>query len=495
VALIGDRARLALAWAGVATFAILGLLASAHLALDLVAVVRGSGVTIDLLARLGPPAALGLAALALLVAVVSLASSHGTRRVAGIVLAFLVLVGVRLVIAALFDGVTDGEPREYDELAEGVLAGACCMADRPMGYPIILAGAYATGVDRQVAVEAVNLLFAIVAGAAVLGIGRALYGWRIGAAALVAYAVWPAGALMVDVRLPQTTYDALVAGAVWVAVALPAGWRGSALVGILLGLAQYMRPSTLALLPALALARTWEGGPWRRLVGASLVPLGLAFLLVLGPAIWHNIATYGEVSVSTSTFGGHSLYIGTDQRTGGRFSGAANEELIALAGPEPHERSVVGARIAMDRIRSDPLGIAWLAIVKQDTLWATERYGVEYGIDRGLRERPANPRATTPLLMSQAFLAVVYLAAAAALFLRRRELDALGALAVVLVWSVALAHALLEVRDRHHAYVIPVLLPLAAVAVVALIDAAASALGRRRQARGRGSGPEAAAAA
>ena len=413
--------------------------------------------------------------------VVHLAGSEGRRRVAAVAVGFLVLIAVRLVLAAWFDGAMDGEPREYDQLAEGVLAGQCCMSDRPMGYSIVLAAAYATGIDRQVAVEVVNLLFAIVAGAAVLGIGRALYGWRVGAAALVAYAVWPAGALMVDVRLPHIAYDALVAGAVWVAVALPAGWRGSALVGVLLGFAQYMRPSTIALLPAFALARVWSGGPLRRLIVGAIVPLGVAFLIVLIPAIWHNWTTYGEVSVSTSTFGGHSLYIGTDQRTGGRFSGKANDELIALAGPEPHARSEVGARLAMERIRDDPAGIAWLAIAKQDTLWATERYGVEYGISRGLRDRPANPRATTPLLMSQGFLAIVYLATAAGLYLRRRDLDVLGGLVIVLVWSVSLAHALLEVRDRHHAYVIPVLLPVAAVAAVALIDAVGGAIARRRR--------------
>jgi hypothetical protein len=55
-----------------------------------------------------------------------------------------------------------------------------------------------------------------------------------------------------------------------------------------------------------------------------------------------------------------------------------------------------------------------------------------------------------------------------------------AALAITLVWSVGLAHALLEVRDRHHAYVIPVLLPVAAVAVVALIDAIGAALAKRR---------------
>jgi hypothetical protein len=484
VALIGDRPRRVLAWAGIATFAVLALLAAAHLAFDLVEVGRSWGLSLGLLARLGPPAALALASVVLLVVVVRLAGSERRGRAAAIALGFLVLVALRLLLAAWFDGVGDGEPREYDQLADGVLAGRCCVGDRPMGYPIILAAAYATGIDRQVAVELVNLLFAVVAGAAVLGIGRSLYGWRVGAAALAAYAIWPAGGLMVDVRLPHVTYDALVAGAAWVTIAMPAGWRASALTGVVLGFAQYMRPSTLALLPAFAVARGWSGGPWRRLLLGSVVPLGVAFLLVMIPAAWDNWTRYGEVSVSTSTFGGHSLFIGTDQRTGGRFSGTANDELIELAGPEPHARSEVGARIAMDRIRSDPAGIAWLAIAKQDTLWATERYGVEYGIGRGLRDRAANPRATTPLLMSQGFLAIVYLATAAGLYLRRRDLDGLGALVIVLVWSVALAHALLEVRDRHHAYVIPVLLPVAAVAAVALTDALGGRIARWRAREG-----------
>ena len=474
----GERSRLLLAWAGVATFAALALLALAHLAVDVITVARTWGLSLGLAARLGPPALVAIGSLVLLLVVVRLAGSEGRSRLAGIGLAFLVLVLVRVVLAAWFDGATDGEPREYEQLADGVLAGECCFADRPMGYPIILAGAYLTGLDRQVAVEAVNLVFSIVAGAAVLGLGQRLHGWRVGAAALVGYALWPAGALMVDVRLPHISYDALVVGAAWVAIVAPSGWRGSAVVGVILGIAQYLRPSTLALVPAFVLARIWPGGTWGRIVGGGVAVVA-AFLIVLVPAMWHNWRAYGEVSISTSTFGGHSLYIGTDTRTGGRFSGEANDELIAIAGPEPRDRSEVGARIAMERIRSDPVGIALLAIRKQDALWATERYGVEYGISRGLRDRPANPRATTPILLSQGFLAFVYLATAVGLYLRRRDLDALGVLAITLVWSVSLAHALLEVRDRHHAYVIPVLLPVAAVAVVALIDG-----GRGRGSRG-----------
>jgi hypothetical protein len=61
----------------------------------------------------------------------------------------------------------------------------------------------------------------------------------------------------------------------------------------------------------------------------------------------------------------------------------------------------------------------------------------------------------------------------------RRRPDALVPLAVVLIWTIAAIHALLEVRDRHHAYVVPLLLPLAALALVTLCDRIARRLARR----------------
>jgi hypothetical protein len=479
--LSGRRWGLILAWAGILTLAILSVMAAVQLAFDVLEVLRVWGGRVGLLARLGPTALLGLATLALLVLVVRVAGSGRRGATAAVVIGFVVLVGVRVVVAGLYDGVGDGEPRQYDRLARAVLAGECCVADLPMGFPILLAAAYRLVADPQVAVEGVNVLFATLAGAAVLGLGARLYGVRVGSAALLAYAVWPAGALMVGVRLPHIAYDMAVAVAAWVTVSTPPGWRGSAVLGAVLGLSQYLRPSTPALLPAFLLARAWPGGRWSHLVGGVVAPISLAFLLMLLPVAWHNLGAYGELSVSTSSYAGHSLYIGTDERSGGRFSRQANEELMAIAGPDPRARSEAGMRLALERIRRDPLAIAVLAVRKQSTLWATERYGVEYGIDRRLRQRPAEPRATTPLLMSQAFLAAVLVTATAGLWLRRRESDALAVLAIFLVWSVALAHALLEVRDRHHSYVIPVLLPLAALGAVAIIDGVAAGLERRRR--------------
>jgi hypothetical protein len=354
-------------------------------------------------------------------------------------------------------------------MAETFLSPSPDFMGRPMAYSAALAAAFALTDDRQLGIEAVNLLLALLTGGVVLGLTRSLYGARVGALALLGYALWPAGALMTVVSIPQVAFDLAVAASAWAAVATPPGWRGSALVGALLGLAQYLRPTTPALLPAFILARLWPGGGRRQLATAVLVPVA-AFLLVLAPVVVYNIARTGTPSISTSDYGGHTLYIGTNVTSGGRFSEEANDELVRLAGPDLLARSRMGTEIALQRIRDDPLGIAALAVRKQDTLWGTEHYGVQYGIRQSLADRPQHPDATTPLLLSQGFYVLVLAAATAGVWLLRQRPDALIPLAVVLIWTVSAIHALLEVRDRHHSYVLPLLLPLAALAMVALGD-------------------------
>jgi hypothetical protein len=227
------------------------------------------------------------------------------------------------------------------------------------------------------------------------------------------------------------------------------------------------------------MARLWPAAGRGRFAAAILVPL-VAFLLMLAPVVLYNLERTGTASISTSDYGGHTLYIGTNEATGGQFSEEANAELVRLAGPDLLARSEMGTRIALQRIRDDPLGIAALAIRKQDTLWGTEHFGVQYGIRQSLADRPQHPDATTPLLLSQGFYVIVLVAATVGVWLLRRRPDALIPLTIVLLWTVSAIHALLEVRDRHHSYVIPLLLPLAAFAMVSVGDGVA----RRRRRSG-----------
>ena len=471
----GDRLRSAIVWAGLATLAALSLLAAVHLLLDLSAVlgIRGGWSSVGL--RLLPVAVLLLAGLLLAVLVVWLAGAGRRSELLATAIGVLVLVVVRVFLSSQLDSGRLGEPGVYLAMAESFLGPDSDFMGRPMAYSAVLAAGFALTADRQLAIEAVNLLLALLAGGVVLGMARGLYGARAGALALLGYALWPAGALMTVVSIPQVAFDLAVAASAWAAVGAPPGWRGGALTGALLGLAQYLRPTTPAFLPAFVLARLWPGAGRGRLAAAILVPVG-AFLLVLAPVVVYNVARTGTPSISTSDYGGHTLYIGTDIETGGQFSEAANDELVRLAGPDLLARSELGTAIALQRIREDPLGIAGLAVRKQDTLWGTEHFGVQYGIRQSLADRPQHPDATTPLLLSQGFYCLVLLGATAGVWLLRARPDALVPLVIALIWTVSAIHALLEVRDRHHAYVVPLLLPLAALALVTLADRVA---GRR----------------
>ena len=66
-----------------------------------------------------------------------------------------------------------------------------------MGYPIVLALVYRVLGVSNVAVEALNLAFAIAAGGLLLHMTRRILGPRPAVVALLLYALWPAGALMI----------------------------------------------------------------------------------------------------------------------------------------------------------------------------------------------------------------------------------------------------------------------------------------------------------
>ena len=465
------RWRSLLVWAGLATLAVLSVLAVAHLIIDVRAVLSVGGGVSALVGRLLPVGLVSLGAAAVILLVGWLAARGARRELVAVALGFVLLVGIRVFIGFEFDGASRGEPAVYHQMAESFLTSEPDRLSRPPGYSVLLAGVYAVISDRQLATEVLNLVLAILVGGVVWGLARGRYGERTGALALLAYAIWPAAALMVVVRLPHIAFDLAVAAAAWAALGSPPGWKGSGLTGALLAAAQYLRPTAPILLPAYVVARWWPGAPWKRQVLTAAVTL-VAFLLLLVPIMIDNLGRTGSPSISTSDFGGQTLYIGTDVRSGGQFSEAAVNELTELAGPDPLARSRLGTELAIQRILDDPIGIAALAVRKQDTLWGTEHYGVQYAIKQSLKDRPQNPKVTAPLLLSQGFYAFVLVAAFLGAWSRRRERDALIALATLVIWGATATHALLEVRDRHHAFAVVLLLPLAAYAVGRLFDVA-----------------------
>ncbi len=100
-------------------------------------------------------------------------------RLRGAALPLLIVglaVGVRVVLAVIADAALRDETAIIHEQALGVLDGDCCFSHRPLGYPIVLAGAYALFGVGPSTIEALNICFAAVTTLLVWEIGRVALG-------------------------------------------------------------------------------------------------------------------------------------------------------------------------------------------------------------------------------------------------------------------------------------------------------------------------------
>ena len=111
------------------------------------------------------------------------------------------LVVIRVVVAYPCQGVLSREPWVYDSDAARLAAGTCCPwdepIDRPPGFKFLLGGAYAILGRSALSADVLNVAMAMATGLIVFRLGRGLYGPQVGAVALLLYALWHAGALMI----------------------------------------------------------------------------------------------------------------------------------------------------------------------------------------------------------------------------------------------------------------------------------------------------------
>lgn len=460
------RARWLFAWLGVAGVGLIALDATRVLVTDGIRTVRAleqppvlPGLLLAAVAICGVVAAVLVAA--------RLPDAGRRGEVAALGLGLALTVGLRIALAATLDSPLTGEATFYDEMAHGVLNGQCCFADRPTGYPILLAGAYALIGRGALAGELLNLVAAVVTGLAIYALVRAVLGPRAAVIAVVIHAVWPAGVLMSNTRFTETVYIAGLLLSILAAVGTRPGAAGSAASGLLLALSQYIRPTSLALAPALLLGRLWPSAPWRNALVSTVGPFVLALLLVLLPVLDHNLRAHGEVSPLTSSFGGWSLFVGTNQgKSGGRWNRADWELLPTLSPDDTWRDSKVAGQLGIERIRENIPGFVRLAARKFHTTWGGEDYGVQYAYTR----RADRAEFTFLNLLSQAFYVAVTALAALSLFLNRHRLDRLAALTVGATLLTIATHVFLEARDRYHAFLVPLFVCLAAGLIAQWID-------------------------
>ena len=379
--------------------------------------------------------------------------------------AFATLLALRAATSLAIDAPLISDFKDYHDLAVGVLNGGPWIQDgRPMGYPLLLAAAYGLAGPHPTTGEWLNVFLGGLSGLALWALVQRLAGPVAAGLAVALFAVWPAHALMTALIGTEVVYGCafLAAMAALVRVA-PAGqgWAWAATAGAFTGLAQWVRPTTLALVPAALLWLLVAGR--RPHAAAALAGLYLAgLLLVLAPVAEWNHRTQGRWSLSTSSYGGWSLLVGMNQRHHGMWNvddAATADQLGGLAAVDAYARAE-----GLRRMQADPLATAGLLARKFPIMWAMEDYGTYWAL--GTAPSPDHGRMALLTLLAQTFYAAVTGLAAWALW-RRRDWDAAWTPLFVGLLLLVGVHSLLEVQGRYHFYWTPVFLALAACALIA----------------------------
>jgi hypothetical protein len=252
----------------------------------------------------------------------------GGRRLDAVLVGAIALA-LRLGVVAWardkFPAVEDGH--YYDVLARRLAAGAgytwawpdgavTFAAHYPVGYPALLAGAYALLGASAGTAMLVNALVGAAGAAAVhrLVDGEGVARWRPLAAGL-AVAAHPALLLYTPAVMTEgVTASLVVVAAALAARARTGGWRWIAASGAVMGLACLVRPQSLLLAPVLgALGVAAPAGARARAAGATL--LTVVALTCLAPWTVRNCARMGRCAL-VSVNGGWNLLIGASTDTG-----------------------------------------------------------------------------------------------------------------------------------------------------------------------------------
>jgi hypothetical protein len=376
-----------------------------------------------------------------------------------------VLVGLRLAAVLLIDAPLIVDWRHYHDLAVTISQGGDWFASRPTGYPMILALGYRIFGPNPVVGEWLNLLLGAVSGLLVYAVALRTAGSRVAGLALVLYAVAPAEILMTPVLGTEIAYGTFLIAALWAILAVPLTLVRAAAGGILLATSQYVRATSLVVAPFLTLAVA-RLGPHGRRWAVGLVFVG-AFMAMLAPVIVANIERSGVPSLSTSSFQGWELLLGTNQRHDGRF----NNDDVALVGGAGAPGTPNAERIALDtairRIADDPVGIIGLAARKFPTVWGDAHYGARWAIYADAAQDPHT--VFTAVLLSQlTWAAIALLAAVGAWRSDASRWRTVGLIGLVIA-VFALIHTLVEANPRYHAPLVPLFCVLAGIGAASLI--------------------------
>ncbi len=493
--IVARRSQLAIVIAGAAVMVAALLASGPVLLLFLYQLVRDGGTDDTVIA---PIAVVGLVAMGVLV-VVAVALVGRTRPTAALLAAGAVFVVVRVGLLIAFTAPLVSDWLAYHDLAIGWTLGAPILANRSMGYPILLGTAYdVAGIDPTVG-EVLNLVVAAVGALLLAILVETVASRRAAAIAVVLLAVAPSQAFFTLLLGTETLYaNTLVAIALLYLLLLVdiRNGRGSgrtilvaATVGAFLGVSAYVRATSLGLIPVFV-AIPFCVGRWRLALGVG-VAITLAAAVTLLPITLANKSWIDRWAPSTTMFGAWQLYLGLNVDQGGRFNQADVKRLDTIV-PRPStvhsqyaqgvfdpallrlaaQRDDAAFQLAIDRLRANALRLPFVLPLKVVYAWGPADSASTWVVPT---DGPGDVRLGRTLQTVSQVWWVAVLAGAVLWFVRSwRDAPTVGVVFGAIVVPIALSLLVLEVQPRYHEYVVPLIAGLAAMAPLSGLRSAAS---------------------
>ena len=336
-------------------------------------------------------------------------------------------------------------------------------AEFPPAQIVVLAAADLAGLDSVLAQKLAMCMLGAATVALVGVLGRQVGGSaRIGLVAAAMAAVYPPLVVTSGTLMAETVYGLLLAGTLVAAAhaARTGTPRAFAVAGALLGLTALARGEALALLALLLLPLAW-----RARSGRAALATAAACLAVLAPWTARNLTTFAEPVALSNNVGGlvrgancEATYF-TDQIGAWRFDCYGRRP----AGDESEQAAEYrrrGTAYLLEHADRLPLVMA-ARLGRLYDVWRPWSQGVFFAAAEG-----RHPRVTKLGLL--AFWALLPLAGAGALLLRRRGRSLLVVLAPVALVTVVAVLTYGSTRFRFAAE--PSFVILGAVAVTALAE-------------------------
>lgn len=423
---------------------------------------------------IGDLAVVGAVVLLVALAIVGTYLVAGARPRAALGLSLATLVAVRLALSLTADARLYSDFLTYRGLATGMLAGYGFWTSLPPGYPLLEAIGIAVGGPSLLSGEVLNVLLELLAGVSIVLIVRGMAGDRAAAVAAMVFALMPSQILSTLVLGTEVAYGASLALVV-LAAQRSTGGRAAPLIacGLLLGLSEYIRPTSQLFLPAVLVAIVLVAARPRAIAPRAALFV-LAFLVTVSPIAAWNGSANGRLSLAPSLFDQWTVYVGLNVASHGQYRLSDRQQVSEVAGvpipivgdgrPGARFRPVFLAQarafndaagaLLPERLQANGVRSLTIQPAKFRAIWERADYPVALIFGPRAPQPSRDAAGVAALIVQIGWLALLGGALVALIALRRHRPVEITIVLLVLLTAVAI-HSLTEVQPRYHEYYVP----------------------------------------